>query len=227
MRIFFIPGLGEEKWIFDKIAPFITGEKVFVDNWALLKVAGEKDLDAGDYAAQLIERFQITNYDIVIGHSMGGWIALQIKNLTRCQIIQISSFTDIKKVLKPANRNLLFWLAKKGFGLNTFVMNVLIFLGFRTETSKEAFRAIFKKIMIEDKLTFAKQLQVVYNPVPKPITVDPDARIHSKKDQIISAPDETFIEVPGDHFALYTFPETVYVPINHFLKSIEISEESR
>jgi hypothetical protein len=37
MRIFFIPGFGEEGFIFDKIQTNIPGEKVFIDNWALLK----------------------------------------------------------------------------------------------------------------------------------------------------------------------------------------------
>lgn len=43
MRIFFIPGFGEEVSIFDKIQPFIPGEKVFIDNWTLLAYVPEKN----------------------------------------------------------------------------------------------------------------------------------------------------------------------------------------
>lgn len=220
MRIFFIPGLSEEKWIFDKIVPFIDGEKVFIDNWTLLAEISEKGLNALSYAKFLIERFQINKQDLVIGHSMGGWVAVQIKSVISCPVIQISSFTDIKKVFRPGNRHLLIWLAKKGFGLNTVVMNILVFLAFRQEISKKVFKAVFRKTMREDKTTFAKQLQVVYNPIKNAGTLSPDLRIHAKKDQIIRPPDETFEELPGDHFALYAYPDKVYNAINNFIKNL-------
>ena len=220
MRIFFIPGLGEEKWIFDKIAPFLEGEKVFIDNWELLKELSGKNLDATVYAAFLIKRFQISKQDVVIGHSLGGWVALHVKNIVHCPAIQIASFTDIKKVFKPTNRHLMFWIARRGWGLNNFILSLLVLVAFRNETSKEVFKKIFRKIMSENKTLFAKQLQVVYNPVSSPATVEPDVRIHSERDHIVCPPTEPYNHVPGDHFTLYTYPDAVYKPINVFLDNL-------
>ncbi len=81
MRIFFIPGLGEEILIFDKIKPFIEGEKIFIDNWTLLGEVPEKEITVLIYAEYLIKQFQITGNDVVVGHSLGGWVAMHIKHL--------------------------------------------------------------------------------------------------------------------------------------------------
>ncbi len=225
MRIFFIPGLGEEKWIFDKIAPSIEGEKVFINNWELLAEVSEKGLNASVYAAFLIERFQINKQDVVIGHSLGGWVALHVKNLGHCTAIQIASYTDMKKVFKPAHRHLIFWIARRGWGLNNFVLNFLVLVAFRNEASKETFKKIFRKIMSENKVLFAKQLEVAYNPVKPSVAVIPDVRIHAKRDPIVRPPEEPYHHVPGDHFTLYTYPETVYKPINVFLNNLKTQQE--
>lgn len=95
MRIFFIPGYGEEEFIFDKIQTFIPGEKVFIDNWTLLKEVPEKGLTGLVYAKYLVDYFTIKKEDVVIGHPMGGWIAQNIKHMISCCIIQIASRTDM------------------------------------------------------------------------------------------------------------------------------------
>lgn len=72
MRIFFIPGFGEEAWIFDKISPHIPGEKIFIDNWQSIGERHRAGLTALAFAGELVERHRITSDDLVIGHSMGG-----------------------------------------------------------------------------------------------------------------------------------------------------------
>ena len=64
---------------------------------------------------------------------------------------------------------------------------------------------------------------VIFNPLKEPITVMPDLRIHAKGDHIIKPPDEPYVLVPGDHFSLYTYPETVYRPIVDFISSADVS----
>lgn len=221
MRIFFIPGLGEEPFIFDKIQAAIPGEKVFIDNWKLLARLPEKDLTAWVYAKYLVEHFKINKEDVVIGHSLGGWVAVFIKQLVQCRIIQIASWTDMKKVMKPApSRQLLYWMAKRGWGLNSFIRNILVMAKYKNSASKEIFTTVFEKLRTGNKEIVAKQLMVVYNPVKQPVTIIPDLRIHNKTDQIVRPPDEPYSEVPGDHFTLYTYPETVYKPIVKFLKQL-------
>ncbi|MDQ6813210.1 MAG: alpha/beta hydrolase [Bacteroidota bacterium] len=217
MRIFFIPGLGEEISIFDKILPFIDGEKVFIDNWTLLTEVAEEDLTVMVYASYLIKKFSITVSDVVIGHSLGGWVALHIKHLANCPIVQIASWTDMKKVSIPVNRHLLYWSARRGIGLNNFVLNILVLLKYRHARSRDIFITIFKRLMTGDKTTLVKQLKVIYNPLKEHVAVIPNLRIHSKTDHIVGPPDEAFEKVPGDHFTLYTHPETVYPLIQKFL----------
>lgn len=219
MRIFFIPGLGEEISIFDKIEPFIKGEKVFIDNWTLLSNVPEKGLNALIYAEYLIISFQIKKEDAVIGHSMGGWIALHIKHLVGCRIVQIASWTDQRKIITvPIERNLMYLLAKRGFGFYSWVLRILVWLNYKNKPSREIFIRIFERLRRGDKEIVAKQLMIIFNPVKKPLTVTPDRRIHSKGDNIVKYPDQSFEAVPGDHFALFTHPQTVYLPINSFLK---------
>ncbi|MBW3544563.1 MAG: alpha/beta hydrolase [Bacteroidetes bacterium] len=91
MRIIFIPGFCEEPWIFDKIHPHLTGEKVFVDNWRLLENHSQHALTPLIYARKIIELYKITQHHLVVGHSMGGWLALHIKHLQHCPIVQIAS----------------------------------------------------------------------------------------------------------------------------------------
>lgn len=218
MRIFFIPGFGEEGFIFDKIQAFIPGEKVFIDNLTLLKSVPEKGLTGLVYANYLIECFKIKKEDVVIGHSMGGWVALNIKHKTGCRVIQIASWTHNKKLVKiPVERNLMYWLAKRGFGFNSLILNILVWLNYKNKPSREIFTTIFERLRRGDKEIVAKQLMIIFNPVEEIIIASPDFRIHSKADPIVKFPDQAFYEVAGDHFTLYTYPETVYKPIVEFL----------
>jgi hypothetical protein len=225
MRIFFIPGLGEDTFIFDKIEPFIQGEKIFIDNWSLLGQVEENGLQVTAYAEFLIRRFSITQADVVIGHSLGGWVALHIKNIVGCPIVQIASWTDMKKVFKPANRHVMYWAARKGVGLNSTVLKALLLVKYKHAASREIFTIIFKRIMAGDKNIFTKQLEMIFNPYKRAVKVEPDLRIHAKSDEIVRPPDQPFIEVPGDHFTLYTYPDKVYKPIVQFLATLALSRQ--
>lgn len=222
MRIFFIPGLGEEPFIFDKIQAFISGEKVFLDNWTLLEEIPEKELTVLAYAKFLVERFQIKKEDVVIGHSMGGWVAWHIKHLTGSPVIQIAGWTDSSKLIKiPIERHLMFWLAKIGFGFNRLSLRILVWLYYKNKPSKEIFISVFERLRRGNKEIVAKQLMIIFNPVKETITVTPNLRIHAKADHIVKYPEEPFEEVPGDHFTLFVYPERVYKPISEFLKRHE------
>src|SRR3954466_9865021 len=149
MRVFFVPGFGEETSIFDKIESFVDGEKVFIDNWKLLEKVPQKGLTVVVYAKYLVELFKIKKEDIIIGHSMGGWIGWYIKYLTGSRVIQIASWTDSRKLLTvPIERNVMYWLAKRGFGFNKLVLHVLVWLHYKHKPSKEIFIAIFERLRL-------------------------------------------------------------------------------
>ena len=220
MRLFFIPGFGEEIFIFDKLKPHVAGETVFIENWVELYDVAEQGLTVFEYASVLMAKYEISKEDVVIGHSMGGWVALQIKQLTGCKAIQLSSWTTGSKVVTiPLNRSVMFWMARRGISFNPFIRDILLWFFYKNKRSGKIFKAIFNRIRFGDKLIVAKQLMIIFNHPKEPITVMPDLRVHAKNDHIIQPPTEHYVLVPGDHFSLYTYPETVYSAINAFLGS--------
>src|SRR4051812_42225347 len=101
MRIILIAGFGEDESIFEKIQDKLPGERLSLSLWDLLPNKSIKSLNIGVFASELIRRFQISKTDLIIGHSTGGWIALHIKNIVGCPIVQIASWTDERKVIVP------------------------------------------------------------------------------------------------------------------------------
>jgi hypothetical protein len=73
--------------------------------------------------------------------------------------------------------------------------------------------------MTGDKTVLVKQLKAILNRVQE-VMVTPELRIHAISDDIVKPPDQPFVKVPGDHFTLYTYPETVYQPIVSFLNHV-------
>ena len=222
MRLFFIPGFGEDPSIFDKIHPHLPGEKVFIDNWKIIGEKARRELTVLKYAEELIGQFGITRDDVVIGHSMGGWIALHIKHLLHCPIVQIASWTEERKVVKPvSNWRVVSWSVKRGLYFNSFVKWVLVRLRYRNRPSAEIFSFVFDKLCCSNREAVINQLRIIYKPVHEKVLESPDLRIHAKGDTIIRFPDEECCEVPGDHFTLFTHPEQVYEPIAAFLQHVK------
>ena len=218
MRIIFIPGFGEDEYIFDKIQDKLPGEKLFLNLWQLLPNKHIKDLNVFGFAGELIERFTITCKDLIIGHSTGGWVAIHIKNIVCCPVVQIASWTDGKKVIVPtANRHLIFFAAKTGLYLNRFVMRKSVKKFYHGLPSKEVFEKVFNRTISGNRANLVNQLRLIFNPYPKQLSAIPDLRIHAKKDRVVRFPNEEAHEVSGDHFSLYTHPEQVYPPIRDII----------
>lgn len=222
MRLFFIPGFGEDPSIFDKIHPHIPGDKVLIKNWELIGDQPRPALTALQYARELVEEFGITQDDVVIGHSMGGWIAFHIKHLVHCPIVQIASWTNDRKVARfTANLPLVYWMVKKGLYFNRLVKYLLVHRKYRNRPSEGILGQVFDRLRKGNKDNVVNQLRIVFTPTDKNITEQPDLRIHARADRIIYFPDDPCLEVEGDHFTLYTHPEQVYRPILAFMEQRE------
>jgi len=219
MRIIFIHGFGENESIFSKIAPFIPGEHVFLNVWELL---GDKPLPRMNvwvFAKSLVEKYNITEQDVIIGHSMGGWIAWYIKHFTGSPIVQIASWTDPDRPYKPIKSvKVIYWLVRNGLFFNRFMKRLFTAKGYKGKPSKQVYEEIFDSMIKGNKENIINQLRLILTPVSERPTVLPDLRIHARAELIVRPPRESFYEVPGDHFTLYTHPEAVYEPINAFLK---------
>ncbi len=218
MRLIFIPGFGETPRIFDRITPFLPGEKLFVDNRELLGSKPMFNITALQYAQLLLEKHQISQTDVVIGHSMGGWVAHAIKHLTGCSIVQIASWTDPEKVILPIkNPDVVYWLVRNGLYLNRFNKQIFSWLNYRNKPSAQIFNEVFQELIDSPHDYVINQLRVILNPINVAITSQPEVRIHSGNDSIIRFPDQSAVRVSGDHFNLVIHPEEVIAPIQTFL----------
>jgi hypothetical protein len=212
MRIIFIHGFGERESIFNKIAPAIGGEQLFPDVWSLVGNEKQQGFNVFDFSKKIVDKYNITAKDWVIGHSMGGWIAYYIKHHAGCRIIQIASWTNLDRIISPIRSgNILYWLTRKRLYLNNFQKGLFV-RTYNGLPSKQIFTEIFNNLLTGNKECVINQLKLVFEPAPI-IDVLPDLRIHARKDKIIKFPKEFFHEVPGDHFSLITHPETVIKPI--------------
>ncbi len=219
IRIFYIPGFGEKANIFDKIAPHINApESIFVDNWELLGNMPRKETDVLQYAKELVAKYNIVANDVIIGHSLGGWIAYHIKHVVNCRIVQISSFTDPALIISPfSNLKVINLLVKSGLYFNRFNMQYFVKKQYTGKPSKDIFIETFKRVEGGNKDNIINQLRLIYKPVITEIKVIPDLRIHANGDKLVRVPNEAFYEISGDHFTLYTNPEEVYTPIVNWL----------
>lgn len=225
MRLIFIPGFGEDEFIFDHLHPLLPGEdKLFLNLWKELPNFRRTELNAALFANELIERYGITEKDVIISHSLGGWIALFIKQQVHCPIVQIASWTERSKVVTPIpNRHLLFFFAKTGLSFNSIMLQGTLKKFYQNNPSAVVFKKVFTRLKQGNKANVGNQLRLIYNPVKEPMTVTPDLRIHARKDPIVRFPDGPVHEVPGDHFTLYTYPETVANPINQLIQNHSVS----
>lgn len=204
---------------FDNIHPHLPGEKVFLNPWVLLGNQPRPELDVLQYAKQLTKWYAIKREDVVVGHSTGGWVALHIKHLVNCPIVQISSWTDSTKVFKPeTNKELVYWLTKNGLLFNRITKHLVLRKNYRNKPSAPVFSAIFDKLIEGNKNNVNNQLRLIFNAAQEAVTAQPDLRIHARHDTVVLTPDQPFHEVPGDHFSLYNYPQKVYTPILELLR---------
>ena len=221
MRILFIHGFGETESIFSKIAPYIPGEHTFLNVWELLGDTPLPGINVLVFAQSMVEKYKITQDDVIIGHSMGGWIAWHIKHFTGSPIVQVASWTDPDRPFKPLkNVKIIYWLIRNGLFFNSFTKRIFSAMGYKGKPSKQVYEEIIDRMIAGNKENIINQLRLILTPVPERPAVQPDLRIHARADLVVRPPREPFYEVSGDHFTLYTHPEAVYGPINAFLKQL-------
>jgi Alpha/beta hydrolase family len=224
MRILFIHGFGENESIFDQIAPHISGEHIFLNAWTLLGNTPRPTVDALVFAKEIVQKYVITPQDVVIGHSMGGWIAYHVKHVAGCSIVQIGAWTDANRVILPiSNIRIVHWAVRNGLFFNRFIRERFVAIGYKNKPSEGIYRETFDRLIEGNKENTINQLRVVLTPVTEKIAVTPDLRIHARRDLVIRPPRQPFYEVVGDHFTLCTHPEAVYEPIVAFLSKNALS----
>lgn len=218
-RIIFIPGLGEDEKVFDNVLPLIKGEKLVLNTWHLHGDEPRGKINAVDMARETIDRYKLTKDDVLIGHSLGGLIALFIKKILGCKIIQVGSYTSHDRVKVPiSNHNIIKWAVKYHLFFNPFIRWLVLRLQYNSKPSKLWVKHVFNLLKNGNKDNVINQLTAALTPIKTENKVEPDLRIHSKNDLIVRPPKEPYVEIPGDHFSILTHPIEAAAAINNFLK---------
>ncbi len=217
-RIFLIHGYVEDPAIFDQLVPLLPPAQYVAIDLAdeFLRWQPTGTVDARQLAQYLTKHYQITPDDWIIGHSMGGWVGINIKEVSGAAAIQLASFTNQQKIRFPtrnltALKLLLYSGITQSRALNRFFKKRYPFA-----ESRDLYNRLIEGSMQMTRLYVWQQLQTLFAPVP-PLTVQPNLRIHAHPDSIVHPPDEVFVAVPGDHFSLVYHSQLVAQPIRMLL----------
>lgn len=217
-RIFLIHGYVEGPTIFDRLISLLPPADFvrinLADEFNRWQPSGR--VNARLLAQYLIDHYKITAKDVVIGHSMGGWTAIHLKQLVGSTAIQLGSWTDQKKIKFPThNLTILKFLLKAGVTQSQLLTNSFKKI-YPFQESRELYSSLLDDSLRMSPTYIWQQLQTLFAKVP-PLTVQPDLRIHARQDSIVAPPDEGFVEVPGDHFSLVFHAGLVAEPIRKLL----------
>lgn len=218
-RIFLIHGYVEDPTIFDKLRPLLPAADYVPINLAdeFLRWKPSGPVNVRSLATYLTDQYAITPNDVVIGHSMGGWTAINVKEVSGATTIQLASWTNQKKIRFPTdNLTVLKLLAKSGLTQGQVLTNYFM-KQYPFDESRDLYCRLVKDSRQMTREYIWQQLQTLFAQVP-PLTVRPDLRIHARRDSIVGPPDETYVDVPGDHFSLVFYPELVAGPIRMLLE---------
>lgn len=201
-RILFLPGFGEDAFIFSALRKYFTDYTIVDVNYRKsLDVFSTSEIDVWKMSKTLIDAYQITEADILLGHSMGGYFSFVIRELISCQIIMLASFNDPNKVRRVIyNKTFNLSLAKLGFLNKTWFQNYLLKPSKGKYFEKEVTQVVrnfnsFSKSQLTKmmKLSFGEKIHSEHeNPV----------RIHAKNDTVVRPPDEKYFECTLGHFCL-------------------------
>jgi len=213
-RLLLLPGYLEDGTIFDTLRPLLPSVETLAielePEFAQWRPVGA--VNVVTFARHLIQRYRIGPQDMLIGHSMGGWIAAHIKAQTGATAVLLSSFTDQRKVVARARNPLLLALyAWSGLGRSRW-LRARAKRDYRFDESRALFGQLADGMARHPRRYIHRQLQVLFAPVP-PLKVAPELRVHALADNVVLPPDELFVEIPGDHFAHYYYPELVAAAI--------------
>lgn len=209
-RLLLLPGYLEDATIFDTLRPRLpTAEVLAIEletEFAQWQPSGP--VNAVTLARHLTRRYQVGQQDVLIGHSMGGWLAAHLKAQTGAAAVLLSSFTDPRKVVARARNPLLLALyAWSGVGRGRWLRERAK-RHYLFDESRELYGQLADGMARHPRRYVHRQLQVLFAPVP-PLAGQPELRIHALADNVVRPPDEPYVEIPGDHFAHYFHPEVV------------------
>lgn len=217
-RIFLLPGFGEDAFSFDEIRPFLTQfELIDVDYRQTLNQFSFPFINVRKFTSQLVKDNKIKLNDKLIGHSMGGFFAHQIREVMGNEICMIASFSHPNKVFHtfPQVPRVTQLAALTGLVKTPFLRNYLL-----EKIKDDGIRQTQSKVMANfdnfTNLQLGLMSEMIYDKI-KPSKMPNPLRIHSKKDRVVRPPDETYVEIDGGHFCLNLYPKETVAAMKDFL----------
>lgn len=220
-RLIFIHGNLDVPDSFAMLLPLLPPSKTLcIDLEAAFdKWDGAVPVTVRTVAQRVATAYSIGPEDVLIGHSMGGWIAAHVKELTGASVIQLSSWTDPRKVKAPIRR-----LGLIRAIINSGVVQHRLCTGLARQLypfrrSRTRIRAALDRIQRMNPAYMIWQYELIFAAAP-PLTALPDLRIHDPHDFVISPPDEPFVNVRGNHKLHVTNTPDVAEAIRAFLGTL-------
>ena len=191
-----MPGFGEDSFCFDEIVPYLNDfELKIVDYRPTLDKFIFPFISLRTFTKQLVADNNILKEDKIIGHSMGGYFAFSVRELTGAQICMIAAFSGPQKLYH------FFPTFPRSTQLKSFLLNKI-----KDEKIKKVQEAVMENFKTFSNLQLAKMMEMNYE--KKIISSYPNPlRIHDVNDKVIKAPDEPFTSISGGHFCLNLYPK--------------------
>lgn len=218
-KIYLIPGYGEDYKAFRQLAPFLEGfELIPVDYRDVLGKLPLWNVSSRRLAKQIASHYGIGEKDKLVGHSMGGYVSFQLRELQGNDICMIGSFSDPGKIVHMVPNAPLMTPVFAGTGLS------------KTDWAKDYLRKRvagrpfegpmmevvdnFKTFRNEEllKLSLLTLEKKRDSGLPNPL------RIHADDDRTVRPPDEHYHKVRGGHFCLNLHPDEVYNSMQTFIQ---------
>lgn len=218
-RIFLLPGFGEDAFTFNELIPYIDNhELIFVDYRGILNEFIFPFIKRKHFVEKIIQKYNIHPEDKIIGHSMGGYFAFEIREIQGNQICMIAAFNDPNKIIHvmPNFKRLGTLMSLTGFIKSEQAH------GFLSKNAKGAYKKVLDNALTNFSTYTNLQLALLneMNFEPKLSSKMPNPlRIHDPKDRIIRVPDEPYITIEGGHFCHNLFPQETYSIMKDFLNS--------
>lgn len=176
----------------------------------------EGPVNVATVARRLVAFYTITAADVVLGHSMGGWLAAYLKQETGCTAVLLSGFTSQDRIVSRIRS--LGWLRLLTYSglVQSGWAGARFKRGYRPAESRALYHQLVDDTSRLGRRHLFQQLQVLFAPAP-PLTVAPDLRLHARADAIIRPPQEPYVEISGDHFGHYFYPGQVVAALAPYL----------
>lgn len=217
-RLLLLPGFGEDTFCFNELIPFFK-------NYEIIHIDYRKSLDkfffpvitCKQFSKRLIEQYNITENDKLIGHSMGGYFAFQIRELIGAEICMIASFNDPGKVLHllPAFPRITQLAAITGL-VKSPVLKKYLLKKIKDENYKNVQIEVMNNFKTFTNMQLALMTEMDYenkieSSLPNPL------RLHDSKDRIVAPPDEEYIQIEGGHFCQHLYAKETFAAMKEFL----------